>query len=241
MPPSRACAASGTSRARRARRPRRGPARPARWPIRLAPRLRPARALRPTVRPPDPVVASRRGGALARDFPARRSSSTTRGCRRTAAPMVSRAGAGDGNARRRAQRAGQDLGARPARPPWTVEANGPIVRDTIAIFGLDRCMFASNFPVDCLCAASTRSSPASRRSSPTCATPTAQAVPRQRGTDLSPVRLTHDAPPPSDAVRPRSRRPRLRQDHPRPSLRAQRSNPRGAGPDWIASSLGSSQ
>ena len=32
--------------------------------------------------------------------------------------------------------------------PWTVEANGPVVRDTIAIFGVDRCMFASNFPVD---------------------------------------------------------------------------------------------
>ena len=36
--------------------------------------------------------------------------------------------------------------------PWTVAANGPIVRDTIAIFGVDRCMFASNFPVDGLCA-----------------------------------------------------------------------------------------
>lgn len=36
--------------------------------------------------------------------------------------------------------------------PWTVEANGPIVRDAIAIFGIDRCMFASNFPVDGLCA-----------------------------------------------------------------------------------------
>ena len=36
--------------------------------------------------------------------------------------------------------------------PWTVAANGPIVRDTIAIFGVDRCMFASNFPVDRLCA-----------------------------------------------------------------------------------------
>ena len=36
--------------------------------------------------------------------------------------------------------------------PWTVEANGPIVRDAIAMFGTDRCMFASNFPVDGLCA-----------------------------------------------------------------------------------------
>jgi predicted TIM-barrel fold metal-dependent hydrolase len=37
--------------------------------------------------------------------------------------------------------------------PWTVEANGPVVRDAIAMFGTDRCMFASNFPVDGLCAA----------------------------------------------------------------------------------------
>jgi predicted TIM-barrel fold metal-dependent hydrolase len=36
--------------------------------------------------------------------------------------------------------------------PWTVAANGPIVRDTIAIFGVERCMLASNFPVDRLCA-----------------------------------------------------------------------------------------
>jgi predicted TIM-barrel fold metal-dependent hydrolase len=36
--------------------------------------------------------------------------------------------------------------------PWTVAANGPIVRDAIAIFGAARCMFASNFPVDGLCA-----------------------------------------------------------------------------------------
>ena len=36
--------------------------------------------------------------------------------------------------------------------PWTVEANGPIVLDTIRIFGVERCMFASNFPVDGLCA-----------------------------------------------------------------------------------------
>lgn len=35
---------------------------------------------------------------------------------------------------------------------WTVETNGPIVLDTIDIFGVDRCMFASNFPVDSLVA-----------------------------------------------------------------------------------------
>jgi predicted TIM-barrel fold metal-dependent hydrolase len=32
--------------------------------------------------------------------------------------------------------------------PWTVEANAPVICDTIAIFGVERCMFASNFPVD---------------------------------------------------------------------------------------------
>ncbi len=36
--------------------------------------------------------------------------------------------------------------------PWTVASNGRVVRDTIAIFGAERCMFASNFPVDSLVA-----------------------------------------------------------------------------------------
>ncbi len=31
---------------------------------------------------------------------------------------------------------------------WTFEANGPVIRDAIVIFGPDRCLFASNFPVD---------------------------------------------------------------------------------------------
>ena len=34
------------------------------------------------------------------------------------------------------------------RKPWTVEDNRPVVLDTIRIFGVDRCLFASNFPVD---------------------------------------------------------------------------------------------
>ena len=34
---------------------------------------------------------------------------------------------------------------------WPVDDNRTIVRDTIAIFGVARCMFASNFPVDRLC------------------------------------------------------------------------------------------
>lgn len=36
--------------------------------------------------------------------------------------------------------------------PWTIEDNGPVVRDAISMFGTHRCMFASNFPVDGLCA-----------------------------------------------------------------------------------------
>jgi len=36
--------------------------------------------------------------------------------------------------------------------PWTVEANRDVVLDAIRIFGVDRCMFASNFPVDRLAA-----------------------------------------------------------------------------------------
>lgn len=35
---------------------------------------------------------------------------------------------------------------------WTAEANRDIVRTTIDRFGVGRCMFASNFPVDSLCA-----------------------------------------------------------------------------------------
>jgi predicted TIM-barrel fold metal-dependent hydrolase len=35
---------------------------------------------------------------------------------------------------------------------WTVEANRAIVRTVIELFGTARCMFASNFPVDSLCA-----------------------------------------------------------------------------------------
>ena len=34
---------------------------------------------------------------------------------------------------------------------WTAEANGEVVLSTIDLFGPDRCMFASNFPVDSLC------------------------------------------------------------------------------------------
>ena len=33
---------------------------------------------------------------------------------------------------------------------WSLERNRQVILDTIAIFGEDRCMFASNFPVDSL-------------------------------------------------------------------------------------------
>jgi predicted TIM-barrel fold metal-dependent hydrolase len=39
-----------------------------------------------------------------------------------------------------------------AMRPWTVAANRDIVRTVIDLFGPGRCMFASNFPVDSLCA-----------------------------------------------------------------------------------------
>jgi predicted TIM-barrel fold metal-dependent hydrolase len=42
------------------------------------------------------------------------------------------------------------LGVRDAA--WTVAANGPVVRDAIAAFGVARCMFGTNFPVDRLVA-----------------------------------------------------------------------------------------
>ena len=32
--------------------------------------------------------------------------------------------------------------------PWTLEENGPLILEAIDTFGVDRCMFASNFPVD---------------------------------------------------------------------------------------------
>ncbi len=35
---------------------------------------------------------------------------------------------------------------------WSVADNGPLIRDAITIFGTERCLFASNFPVDSLVA-----------------------------------------------------------------------------------------
>ena len=49
---------------------------------------------------------------------------------------------------------------------WTVESIRPFVLDTIETFGVERCMFASNFPVDRLPATTTRSGQASIGSPP---------------------------------------------------------------------------
>jgi predicted TIM-barrel fold metal-dependent hydrolase len=35
--------------------------------------------------------------------------------------------------------------------PWSLDDNREVIRDLVAIFGVDRAMFASNFPVDGLC------------------------------------------------------------------------------------------
>jgi predicted TIM-barrel fold metal-dependent hydrolase len=35
---------------------------------------------------------------------------------------------------------------------WSYASNRRVIRDAITIFGVERCMFASNFPVDSLCA-----------------------------------------------------------------------------------------
>ena len=32
--------------------------------------------------------------------------------------------------------------------PWTLQVNGSVIRETIGMFGVNRCMFASNHPVD---------------------------------------------------------------------------------------------
>lgn len=37
--------------------------------------------------------------------------------------------------------------------PWSIDDNRPIIRDLIEAFGVERCLFASNFPVDGLCGA----------------------------------------------------------------------------------------
>ena len=54
--------------------------------------------------------------------------------------------------RRVPQRRREDFGIGQRGQPWTVDANRAIVRTVIELFGPARCMFASNFPVDSVCA-----------------------------------------------------------------------------------------
>ena len=90
--------------------------------------------------------------SLAADFPRTPDrSSITPACRRTAAKKDCR----PGGARSKIVAAQPNVaikisGLGRAGLPWTVEANGPIIRDAIAIFGVERCLFASNYPVDSL-------------------------------------------------------------------------------------------
>ena len=118
-PRSRRCAASGTSR-RAAPSPERraGRARRARWAIRpgaAATRCSRGTGCRSTCRRPGGILARRRRSrAISRTH---RSSSTTPACRRTAAPRVLPAGAARWQTlAAAAQRRGQDLRPRPARP-----------------------------------------------------------------------------------------------------------------------------
>ena len=51
--------------------------------------------------------------------------------------------------RRGAEHGGQDFGlGEPRLPKWSVRTHRDVVLETIDIFGVDRCMFASNYPVD---------------------------------------------------------------------------------------------
>ena len=100
----------------------------------------------------------RRGGisprrrALPPIFPTRRSSSITPACRPTAARRHCRLEARDGDACARPNVAVKISGLGQPGQPWTAAANRDIVRTMIDLFGVRRCMFASNFPVDSLCA-----------------------------------------------------------------------------------------
>ena len=98
------------------------------------------------------VAPRRRGASSARDFPATQiivnhtglpADRSARGPRRLAARRS--------RPSRRARTSALKISGL-GRPglPWTVAANGAVIRDAIAIFGVERCLFASNFPVDSL-------------------------------------------------------------------------------------------
>ena len=152
----------------------------------MAARLRAPRTAPAVLRPADAVVAlsmpQRSSGATSRR---RRSSSTTPACRPTAREGLAGWRRASGGDRGVPERGAEDLRSRAARPAWTVAANGPVIRDAIAIFGVERCMFASNFPVDGLAGTFAEIFTGFAQAVPTVRRGGAQeAVPRQRGPDL---------------------------------------------------------
>lgn len=81
--------------------------------------------------PRTPIIVNHTG------LPADRSAEGLRGWRRALETIAARPNA-----------ALKISGLGRAGQPWTLAANGPVIRDAIAVFGVERCMFASNFPVD---------------------------------------------------------------------------------------------
>ena len=120
----------------------------------VAARLCAARPPRPLVRPADALVASRRGGGARARFPGHADhpephrpavgSQRARACGLAARRCACLPNSRTSPARSRAS--GSPAG------PGRSRATGRVVLDTIEIFGVDRCMFASNFPVDSLVA-----------------------------------------------------------------------------------------
>ena len=134
-------------------------------------------------------------------FRPRPSSSTTPACRPTAARRGWPAGAAPWSCWRESAKCGaEDLGPRRAGAALdAASCRGRWCAMPSAIFGVERCMFASNFPVDSLVGHLRRDlrqlprrsrGPAGRRAPP--------AVPRQRGAHLSAVR--NDRPMSKPAV-----------------------------------------
>ena len=119
----------------------------------LACRLRVVGQVRSVLRPADALLAPVRGRGPGQGIPRDHDHPQPRGA--SGGAQRGRPGGVAGShagLRGCPQRGGQDLGAGSAGPPWTAADNGPIVLDTIAAFGVDRCMFASNYPVDSIVA-----------------------------------------------------------------------------------------
>jgi len=104
------------------------------------------------------------------------------------------------------ERFGQISGLGQRAQPWTVAANRDIVRTVIDFFGVARCMFASNFPVDSLLAS--RASRRSRRFAEIVREFAAQAVDRKVAREHA-ARNTKEVDHRTHDVAVRGDRPRL--------------------------------